>query len=66
MTGSARFKRLIVEEDFTTALEVALEQVENGALGCVCQLSDHPHGRHCEQPPAVRAPWSLPRNQEGS
>ncbi|MGQ7248341.1 methionine synthase [Halomonas sp. V046] len=31
ITGSARFKRLIVEEDFTTALEVALEQVENGA-----------------------------------
>lgn len=31
VTGSARFKRLIVEEDFTTALEVALEQVENGA-----------------------------------
>jgi 5-methyltetrahydrofolate--homocysteine methyltransferase len=31
VTGSARFKRLIVEEDFTTALEVALEQVEGGA-----------------------------------
>ncbi|MEQ6917458.1 methionine synthase [Halomonas aquatica] len=31
VTGSARFKRLIVEEDFNTALEVALEQVENGA-----------------------------------
>ncbi|MEA2117494.1 methionine synthase [Halovibrio sp. HP20-50] len=31
VTGSARFKRLVVEEDFTTALEVALEQVENGA-----------------------------------
>ncbi|MDR5898284.1 methionine synthase [Halomonas vilamensis] len=31
VTGSARFKRLIVEEYFTTALEVALEQVENGA-----------------------------------
>ncbi|MCO7245222.1 methionine synthase [Halomonas sp. Mc5H-6] len=31
VTGSARFKRLIVEEDFTTALEVALEQVQNGA-----------------------------------
>ncbi|MBZ9568464.1 methionine synthase [Modicisalibacter tunisiensis] len=31
VTGSARFKRLIKEEDFTTALEVALEQVENGA-----------------------------------
>ncbi len=31
VTGSARFKRLIVDEDFTTALEVALEQVENGA-----------------------------------
>ena len=31
VTGSARFKRLIVEEDYTTALEVALEQVENGA-----------------------------------
>ena len=31
VTGSARFKRLIVEEDYATALEVALEQVENGA-----------------------------------
>ena len=31
VTGSARFKRLIVDEDFSTALEVALEQVENGA-----------------------------------
>jgi 5-methyltetrahydrofolate--homocysteine methyltransferase len=31
VTGSARFKRLIVDEDYTTALEVALEQVENGA-----------------------------------
>ncbi len=31
VTGSARFKRLIVEEDYTTALEVALEQVESGA-----------------------------------
>jgi 5-methyltetrahydrofolate--homocysteine methyltransferase len=31
VTGSARFKKLIVEEDYTTALEVALEQVENGA-----------------------------------
>ena len=31
VTGSARFKRLIVEEDYTTALEVAQEQVEGGA-----------------------------------
>ncbi|GAB2799385.1 methionine synthase [Halomonas shantousis] len=31
VTGSARFKRLIKEEDYTTALEVALEQVESGA-----------------------------------
>jgi 5-methyltetrahydrofolate--homocysteine methyltransferase len=31
VTGSARFKKLIIEEDYTTALEVALEQVENGA-----------------------------------
>ncbi|WP_439510843.1 methionine synthase [Marinimicrobium koreense] len=31
VTGSAKFKRLIVEEDYTTALEVALEQVEGGA-----------------------------------
>ncbi|MHB0775474.1 methionine synthase [Halomonas sp. WWR20] len=31
VTGSARFKRLIKDEDYTTALEVALEQVENGA-----------------------------------
>jgi len=31
ITGSARFKRLIVDADYTQALEVALEQVENGA-----------------------------------
>ncbi|WP_148253982.1 methionine synthase [Aidingimonas lacisalsi] len=31
VTGSARFKRLIQDDDYTTALEVALEQVENGA-----------------------------------
>ncbi|GLR65001.1 methionine synthase [Marinospirillum insulare] len=31
ITGSARFKRLILAEDYNTALEVALEQVENGA-----------------------------------
>lgn len=31
VTGSAKFKRLILEDDYTTALEVALEQVENGA-----------------------------------
>ena len=31
ITGSARFKKLIIAEDYNTALEVALEQVENGA-----------------------------------
>ena len=31
VTGSAKFKRLIIEEDYDTALEVAREQVENGA-----------------------------------
>ena len=31
VTGSARFKRLIKEGDYTTALEIALDQVENGA-----------------------------------
>ena len=31
VTGSARFKRLIVEGDYNTALEVALQQVTNGA-----------------------------------
>lgn len=31
VTGSARFKRLIVAEDYETALDVAREQVENGA-----------------------------------
>ena len=31
VTGSARFKRLIVEEDYDTALDVAREQVVNGA-----------------------------------
>ncbi len=31
VTGSAKFKRLIIEEDYNTALEVANEQVANGA-----------------------------------
>jgi 5-methyltetrahydrofolate--homocysteine methyltransferase len=31
VTGSAKFKRLIVEENYEAALEVAKEQVENGA-----------------------------------
>jgi 5-methyltetrahydrofolate--homocysteine methyltransferase len=31
VTGSARFKKLIIDEDYNTALEVALDQVENGA-----------------------------------
>jgi 5-methyltetrahydrofolate--homocysteine methyltransferase len=31
VTGSARFKRLILEEQYDTALDVAREQVENGA-----------------------------------
>ncbi len=31
VTGSAKFKRLIKEKDYETALEVAREQVENGA-----------------------------------
>ncbi len=31
VTGSAKFLRLIKEDDFTTALDVAREQVENGA-----------------------------------
>ncbi len=31
VTGSAKFKRLIVEEDYDTALEVAAVQVANGA-----------------------------------
>ncbi|KEZ76443.1 B12-dependent methionine synthase [Salinisphaera hydrothermalis C41B8] len=31
VTGSARFRRLIKEEDYDTALEVARNQVENGA-----------------------------------
>ncbi|BFM07131.1 methionine synthase [Halioxenophilus aromaticivorans] len=31
VTGSAKFKRLIIEEDYATALEVATEQVANGA-----------------------------------
>ncbi len=31
ITGSARFKRLILDDDYDTALQVALEQVENGA-----------------------------------
>ncbi|WP_440055528.1 methionine synthase [Pseudoalteromonas sp. T1lg65] len=31
VTGSAKFKRLILEEDYEKALDVAREQVENGA-----------------------------------
>jgi len=31
VTGSARFKRLVLEEEYDTALDVAREQVENGA-----------------------------------
>ncbi len=31
VTGSARFKKLVMEGDYSTALEVAKEQVENGA-----------------------------------
>lgn len=31
VTGSKKFERLIKEDDYTTALEVALQQVENGA-----------------------------------
>jgi 5-methyltetrahydrofolate--homocysteine methyltransferase len=31
VSGSARFKRLIVEEDYNAALDVARQQVENGA-----------------------------------
>ena len=31
VTGSARFKRLILEGDYEVALDVARQQVENGA-----------------------------------
>ena len=31
ITGSARFKKLILNEEYDTALEVALQQVDNGA-----------------------------------
>ncbi len=31
VTGSALFKRLIIEEDYDKAIEIALQQVENGA-----------------------------------
>ena len=31
VTGSAKFKRLIIDEDYDTALQIAREQVENGA-----------------------------------
>ncbi|MBU2569568.1 MAG: methionine synthase [Gammaproteobacteria bacterium] len=31
VTGSAKFKRLVVDGDFETALEIAKDQVENGA-----------------------------------
>ena len=33
VTGSARFKKLIMADDYETAVEVAREQVENGAQG---------------------------------
>ena len=31
VTGSARFKKLILDGDYTAAVEVARQQVENGA-----------------------------------
>src|SRR6056297_3557313 len=31
VTGSARFKKLIMADDYTAAVEVARQQVENGA-----------------------------------
>ena len=31
VTGSARFKKLIMADDYDTAVEVARQQVENGA-----------------------------------
>jgi 5-methyltetrahydrofolate--homocysteine methyltransferase len=31
ITGSAKFKRLIIEEDYDTAIDIALQQVQNGA-----------------------------------
>ena len=31
VAGSARFKKLIMDGDYTTAIEVAQQQVENGA-----------------------------------
>ena len=31
VTGSARFKKLIMADDYETAVEVARQQVENGA-----------------------------------
>ncbi len=31
VTGSARFKKLILTDDYTAAVEVARQQVENGA-----------------------------------
>ena len=31
VTGSAKFKKLIMDDDYATALDVARQQVENGA-----------------------------------
>ena len=31
VTGSAKFRKLIEKDDYTTALDIAREQVENGA-----------------------------------
>ena len=60
VTGSARFKRLILEEDFEAALQVARDQVDNGAQILDVNL-DHAMidsaAKHdpISEPPGVRA-----------
>src|ERR1700744_4014169 len=40
VTGSARFKKLIVDGDFSAALAVARQQVEAGAVGIYVNMNE--------------------------
>jgi len=50
VTGSARFKKLILEGDYTAAVEVARQQVDSGA-----QIIDINMDRACSMP---SWPWT--------
>ena len=41
VTGSARFRKLIVNGNYATAVEVARQQVENGAQIIDINMDDH-------------------------